>query len=74
MDAITVRLTEEQSSHDEFFIITDDFNEVTSAIAWAKRLDTITYTVAGNLGVRLPRRYVCSGKKDVVITDLQNTF
>lgn len=58
MDAITVKLPDEDCYNRDLYIIKDDFTSPNSAVELAKQLQTITYEVTTSLAARLARVYV----------------
>lgn len=58
MDAITVKLPDEDCYNRDLYIIKDDFTSPNSAVELAKQLQTITYEVTTSLTARLARVYV----------------
>ncbi|KAG7168663.1 alanine racemase-like [Homarus americanus] len=62
MDSITVRLPEAPGEDDVFQVITDDFDDVTSAVGMARNLGAAVYEMPGNWSTRLARVYSRNGK------------
>ncbi|XP_066957118.1 alanine racemase-like isoform X2 [Macrobrachium rosenbergii] len=62
MDSITVRLPEAPEENEVFQIITDDFDDTTSAVGMARNLGAAVYEMPGNWSTRLARVYSRNGK------------
>lgn len=62
MDSITVRLPEAPEEGEVFQVITDDFDDVTSAVGMARNLGAAVYEMPGNWSTRLPRVFSKNGK------------
>ncbi|XP_068214799.1 alanine racemase-like isoform X2 [Palaemon carinicauda] len=62
MDSITVRLPESPEENEVFQIITDDFDDTTSAVGMARNLGAAVYEMPGNWSTRLARVYSRNGK------------
>ncbi|XP_069951375.1 alanine racemase isoform X3 [Cherax quadricarinatus] len=62
MDSITARLPEAPEEGEVFQVITDDFDEVTSAVGMARNLGAAVYEMPGNWSTRLARVFSTSGK------------
>ena len=62
MDAITVKLPDNDKECREFYVIKDDFNDVNSSLAISRIAQTIPYEVCTNLNQRVPRLYETNGK------------
>ncbi|XP_037781444.1 alanine racemase-like isoform X3 [Penaeus monodon] len=73
MDSITVRLPEEPSPGEVFQVLTDDFDDVTSAVGMARNLGGATYEMPGNWSTRLPRLYTRNGKIVRICPSLEYT-
>lgn len=57
MDSITIRLPEAPAEDEVFQVISDDFDEHTSAVGLARSLEAAVYEMPGNWSTRLPRVY-----------------
>lgn len=73
MDSITVRLPEQPLPDEVFQVLTDDYDEVTSAVGMARNLGGATYEIPGNWSTRLPRLYTRNGKIVKIYLSLQYT-
>lgn len=58
MDAITVKLPDQECNNLRMYIFKDDFTSPNSVVELAKQLRTITYDVTTSLATRLARVYV----------------
>lgn len=62
MDSITAHLPEAPGDDEVFQIMTDDFDDVTSAVGMARNLGAAVYEMPGNWSTRLARVYSRNGK------------
>ncbi|XP_045114117.1 alanine racemase-like [Portunus trituberculatus] len=73
MDSITVRLPEAPAEDDVFQVISDDFDENTSAVGLARILEAAVYEMPGNWSTRLSRVYIKNGSIAKVYHSLDYT-
>lgn len=62
MDAITVKLPDSANISREFCLMSADFSEVNSGLAFARAQQTIPYEVCSIVSKRVPRLYTAEGK------------
>lgn len=62
MDSITVRLPEAPDDDEVFQVVTDDFDDMTSAVGIARNLGAAVYEIPGNWSTRLARVFSRNGK------------
>lgn len=62
MDSITARLPEGPGDDEVFQVITDDFDDITSAVGMARNLGAAVYEMPGNWSTRLARVYSRNGE------------
>lgn len=70
MDSITIRLPEAPAKDEVFQVISDDFDENTSAIGLARNLEAAVYEMPGNWSTRLARVYIKNGSITKVFRSL----
>lgn len=73
MDSITIRLPEAPSEDEVFQIISDDFDENTSAVGLARSLGGAVCEMPGKWSTRLPRVYTRHGTIAKVCPSLEYT-
>ncbi|XP_076055944.1 alanine racemase-like [Oratosquilla oratoria] len=73
MDSITIKLPDAPHSDEVFQLVTDDFDDTTSAIGVARRLGAAVYEITGNWSTRLPRVYTKGGEVVKVFRSLEYT-
>ncbi|KAK8382809.1 hypothetical protein O3P69_011391 [Scylla paramamosain] len=73
MDSITIRLPEAPAEDDVFQVISDDFDENTSAVGLARILEAAVYEMPGNWSTRLSRVYIKNGSIAKVYHSLDYT-
>lgn len=73
MDSITVRLSEAPTQNEVFQLISDDFDETTSAVGLARRLGAAVDEIVGAWSTRLSRVYIKNGSIAKVYHSLNYT-
>ena len=73
MDSITIRLSEAPAQDEVFQIISDDFDENTSAVGLARSVGLAVDEIAGTWSTRLSRVYIKNGSIAKVYHSLNYT-
>ncbi|CAL4060862.1 unnamed protein product, partial [Meganyctiphanes norvegica] len=73
MDSIIIKLPEAPNQDELFKVITDDFDDETSAVGIGRMLGAAVYEVPGNWSTRLPRVYSHGGKVTQICQALEYT-
>ncbi|KAK7071725.1 hypothetical protein SK128_008195, partial [Halocaridina rubra] len=73
MDSITIRLPEAPDEEEIFQVISDDFDDTTSAVGMARNLGAAVYEMPGNWSTRLARVYTRNGKIAQIYPSLEYT-
>ena len=74
MDSFTVLWPESLNTTDHVCIISDDFDNDTSLLAWAQQFKIAPNVLVTSLSIRLPRVYIYAGKVAAIVTDLTYTY
>ena len=73
MDSITIRLPEAPNEDEVFQIISDNFDNKTSAVGLARILEAAVYEMPGNWSTRLSRVYIKNGSIVKIYNSLNYT-